>query len=149
MKKNPKKRENILGEEKKKLPVLQIVGVDLNAFWRMVSVDFNAFWRMQDNFDVRYIYSNNVHAMLNTYGVEATRATIIKEVFNISNAYGVKDNIHHLSEIIDFMIHSNGYQPMNRHGGITESVSLFNKMTFEIASKFIVQGLLFYLILIY
>lgn len=126
---DPKKRENIPGEEKKKLPALQTAGVD-----------FTAFWKMQDELDVRYVYSNNVHAMLNTFGVEAARATIIKEVFNVFNAYGVKVNIRHLSLIADFMTHSGGYRPMNRHGGIAESVSPFSKMTFETASKFIVEA---------
>ncbi|KAL5848105.1 hypothetical protein ACOSQ4_006118 [Xanthoceras sorbifolium] len=38
------------------------------------------------------------------------------------------------------MTHSGGYCPMSRLGGIAESISPFCKMTFETASKFIVEA---------
>ncbi|GMH08181.1 hypothetical protein Nepgr_010021 [Nepenthes gracilis] len=103
-------------------------------------VEFATFWGMQDDLDVNCISSNDIHAMLNTYGVEAARATIITEVFRVFNHYGVSVDMRHLTLIADFMTHSGGYRPMSRSGGIAESVSPFAKMSFETASKFIVEA---------
>lgn len=78
--------------------------------------------------------------MLNTYGVEAARETIIREINNVFKSYGISVNIRHLTLIADFMTHTGGYRPMNRLGGIADSISPFSKMSFETASKFIVQA---------
>lgn len=40
----------------------------------------------------------------------------------------------------DFMTHSGGYCLMNRTGSIADSTSLFIKMCFETAAKFIVEA---------
>nr|XP_011458916.1 PREDICTED: DNA-directed RNA polymerase I subunit RPA1-like isoform X1 [Fragaria vesca subsp. vesca] len=116
-------------EEEKKMRALQTAGVD-----------FATLWKLQDVLDVNYICSNNIHAMLNTYGVEAARETIIKEISNVFKVYGISVNIRHLSLIADYMTHSGGYRPMNRFGGIAESTSPMNKMSFETASKFIQEA---------
>ncbi|CAL1353335.1 unnamed protein product [Linum trigynum] len=128
---DPKHRIKIKPEEKKKLPALQSMGVDLNSFWKM-----------QKDLDVRYIYTNNIYAMLTTYGVEAARETIIREINHVFGSYGISVSNRHLSLIADYMTHSGTYRPMNRLGGIAQSISPFTKMSFETASKFIVQAAL-------
>ncbi|KAA8549764.1 hypothetical protein F0562_001218 [Nyssa sinensis] len=107
---------------------------------KTAGVDFRAFWEMQDDLDVSRIYSNNIHSMLNTFGVEAARAAIIREMKHVFKIYGVEIDFRHLSLIADYMTHSGGYRPMSRHGGIAESISPFIKMSFETASKFIVEA---------
>lgn len=124
---NPKDRKNISPAEKEKVPALQTTGVE-----------FSTLWQFQDVLDVRYIYSNNIHAMLTTFGVEAARETIIREIQHVFGSYGISVNMRHLTLIADYMTHSGGYRPMNRLGGIAESISPFCKMSFETASKFIV-----------
>ncbi|XP_022971295.1 DNA-directed RNA polymerase I subunit 1 [Cucurbita maxima] len=124
-----KVRKNIKPEEKEKVPALQTTGVD-----------FKTLWELQDELDARYIYSNDIHAMLQTYGVEAARETIIREIRNIFSSYGISVNIRHLTLIADYMTHSGGYRPMNRLGGIADSISPFSRMTFETAARFIVQA---------
>ncbi|KAF8395746.1 hypothetical protein HHK36_019697 [Tetracentron sinense] len=109
-------------------PVLQTAGVD-----------FRAFWNMQDELDINNIRSNDIHAMLKTYGVEAARGTIINEVKRVFGLYGISVNIRHLTLIADFMTHSGGYRPMSRYG-IADSTSPFSKMSFETASRFIVEA---------
>ncbi|KAB2608190.1 DNA-directed RNA polymerase I subunit rpa1-like [Pyrus ussuriensis x Pyrus communis] len=56
------------------------------AALQTTGVDFRTFWKLQDVLDVRYLYSNNIHAMLNTYGVEAARETIIREIASLGTA---------------------------------------------------------------
>ncbi|XP_065855362.1 DNA-directed RNA polymerase I subunit 1 [Euphorbia lathyris] len=129
--KNPKKRVDMKLEEKESIPALHTTGVD-----------FNTFWKMQDRLDVRYLYCNNIHAMLNTYGVEAARETIIREINHVFKSYGISVSTRHLSLIADYMTFSGGYRPMSRLGGIKESISPFSKMSFETAAKFIVEAAL-------
>lgn len=113
-----------------------------SAYWALkaAGVDFGTFWEMQDDLDVNRIYTNNIRSMLNTYGVEAARAAIIREVKTVFGIYGVEIDFRHLSLIADYMTHTGGYQPMSRHGSISESLSPFLKMSFETASKFIVEA---------
>ncbi|XP_022640325.1 DNA-directed RNA polymerase I subunit 1 isoform X3 [Vigna radiata var. radiata] len=122
-------RDDIPASVKEKIQALQTSGIH-----------FKTFWELQDDLDVRYIYSNSVHAMLSVYGVEAARETIIREVQNVFKSYGISVNIRHLTLIADFMTHSGGYSPMNRTGSIADCTSPFIKMCFETASKFIVEA---------
>ncbi|KZV36374.1 DNA-directed RNA polymerase I subunit rpa1-like [Dorcoceras hygrometricum] len=117
-------------------------GEDATAYWavKAFGVDFKSFWEMHEDLDTSRLYSNNIHAMLQTYGVEAARATIIREVKQVFDIYGVKIDYRHLSLIADYMTHTGGYRSMSRHGGISESLSPFLKMSFETASKFIVEA---------
>ncbi|KFK35011.1 hypothetical protein AALP_AA5G222600 [Arabis alpina] len=126
---NPKERKEISNEEKKASPALHASGVD-----------FLALWKFQDKLDVRYLYSNSIHDMLNTFGVEAARETIIREINHVFKSYGISVSIRHLNLIADYMTFSGGYRPMSRMGGIAESTSPFCRMTFETATKFIVQA---------
>ncbi|GLT39726.1 hypothetical protein SLA2020_139020 [Shorea laevis] len=126
---DPNERRDVKADEKKKIPALHSSGID-----------FRAFWDMQDHLDLRYLYCNDIHAMLNTYGVEAARETIIREINNVFTSYGISVNIRHLTLIADFMTHSGGYRPMSRLGAIADSVSPFSKMSFETASRFIVEA---------
>ncbi|GAB2269507.1 hypothetical protein Dimus_004424 [Dionaea muscipula] len=103
-------------------------------------VDFHAFWKMDDDLDINYIASNDIHAVLNTYGVEAARAAIVTEVFRVFNHYGVSVDMRHLSLIADHMTHTGGYRPMSRFGAIADSISPFAKMSFETSSKFAVEA---------
>ncbi|KAI3471379.1 hypothetical protein Pfo_030743 [Paulownia fortunei] len=120
----------------------QQAGGDDTSYWAVKAsgVDFKSFWEMHDDLDLSRLYSNNINAMLNTYGVEAARATIIREVKQVFDIYGVKIDFRHLSLIADYMTHTGGYRPMSRHGSISESLSPFLKMSFETASKFIVEA---------
>jgi DNA-directed RNA polymerase I subunit RPA1 len=43
-------------------------------------INFPGVWQQQALLDVNAIACNDVHAMLTTYGVEAARATILREV---------------------------------------------------------------------
>ncbi|MBA0651604.1 hypothetical protein Goklo_018915 [Gossypium klotzschianum] len=81
---DPKKRKT--QSDKEKIPALHTDGVDLGAFREM-----------EDQLDVRYLYSNGIHAMLNRYGVEAARETIIREISHVFTSYGIAVDIRHLT----------------------------------------------------
>lgn len=110
------------------------------AALQTAGVNFVAFWDLQDKLDINRIITNDIHAMLNTYGVEAARATIINEVKGVFEPYGIRVNTRHLSLIADFMCSHGGYRPMNRLGMMDFNTSPFCKMTYETATRFIVEA---------
>jgi DNA-directed RNA polymerase I subunit RPA1 len=116
-------------EKKDSPPTLQTAGVN-----------FDAFWDLEEYLDIKELTTNNIHKMLTTYGVEAARATILQEVSKVFGAYGIGVNKRHLNLIADFMTFDGGYRPMNRIGMGEYSTSPFGKMTFETATKFIVES---------
>ena len=54
--------------------------------------------------------------MRGTYGVEAMRANIMKEVQMVFGVYGISVDTRHLSLISDFMTFNGEYRAFNRIG---------------------------------
>lgn len=52
------------------------------------------------------IYSNDIYALLKTYGVEMARAAILKEVGGVFAAYSIQVDRRHLELIADYMVHA-------------------------------------------
>ncbi|KAG9448436.1 hypothetical protein H6P81_008401 [Aristolochia fimbriata] len=113
-----------------------------NLALQSAGVNFEAFWKMQEDLDINNIKTNDIHAVLKTYGVEAARATIISEIRKVFSLYGISVNIRHLTLIADYMTAGGAYQPMNRFGMERNNTSPFSKITFETASRFIVEAAL-------
>jgi DNA-directed RNA polymerase I subunit RPA1 len=89
-----------------------------------------------DGIDHSKIYTNDICKLLDHYGVEACRASIIKEVQNVFGHYGISVDARHLCLIADYMTHQGGYRPFNR-GGIAQHSSPFLKMSFETSMNFL------------
>ncbi|KAF8073189.1 rpa1 [Scenedesmus sp. PABB004] len=104
-------------------------------------INFPGVWAQGGLLDVDAIACNDVHAMLTTYGVEAARATILKEVQSVFGAYGIGVDPRHLGLIADFMTHTGGYRACNRLGIDCETSPLL-KMSFETAAKFLMDAAL-------
>ena len=66
-------------------------------------VSFETAWEFADIIDVNQIRSNDIGAVLKTYGVEAARSTIIQECVSVFGAYGISVNPRHLGLIADYM----------------------------------------------
>jgi len=54
--------------------------------------------------DIDEIYSNDIFAVLQTYGVEMARATILREMKGIFAVYNIDVNRRHLELIADYMV---------------------------------------------
>ena len=63
-----------------------------------VAVSFNNI------IDENSIYSNDIYALLTTYGVEAARAAILKEVGGVFDVYKIDVDNRHLQLIADYMV---------------------------------------------
>lgn len=103
-------------------------------------INFNALWDLHDYVDVNKIVTNNIHAMLRTYGVEAARTTIINEVKGVFDAYGIRVNVRHLMLIADLMTCNGEYRALNRNGMRVSSTSPFSRMSFETATNVITES---------
>ncbi|KHN05955.1 DNA-directed RNA polymerase I subunit RPA1 [Glycine soja] len=73
-------------------------------------------------------------------GEPATQMTQGDHHQGSTECFHISVNIRHLKLNADFMTHSGGYCLMNRTGSIADSTSLFIKMCFETAAKFIVEA---------
>lgn len=104
-------------------------------------VNLRGMWPFADLIDVNYIDTNDVGAILNTYGVEAARNSIIKEVAAVFGVYGIKVDRRHLTVIADYMTFEGGYKPFSRIG-IGSNVAPFLKMSFESTCKFLTEATL-------
>ncbi|GLC72049.1 hypothetical protein PLESTF_001198600 [Pleodorina starrii] len=104
-------------------------------------VNFEGAWHHSDLANVNALTTNDIYAMYTTFGVEAARATIMREVQSVFSAYGIGVDPRHLSLIADFMTHQGGYRACNRIG-IETSVSPFLKMSFETAAHFLTDATL-------
>lgn len=50
------------------------------------------------------IYSNNIYEISRTYGVEAARTAIVKEMSSVFRVYSIDVDIRHLELIADYMV---------------------------------------------
>ncbi|CAI2190545.1 17598_t:CDS:2, partial [Funneliformis geosporum] len=80
-------------------------------------VNFYNIWKYDNIIDLNNIYSNDIAVILNTYGVKAARAAILKETFE------------------------GKYKPFNRIG-LDTSTSPLLKMSFESTCSFLTQATL-------
>ncbi|XP_020526321.1 DNA-directed RNA polymerase I subunit 1 isoform X2 [Amborella trichopoda] len=100
--------------------------------------NFLLMWTRED-VDIKHLVSNDIHAMLKTYGVEAARATIKREIRSVFGSYGIAVNSRHLDLISDFMTAGGGLRPFTRKG-IDYNTSPFLKITYETATRFVVDS---------
>ncbi|XP_071449900.1 DNA-directed RNA polymerase I subunit RPA1 isoform X2 [Hetaerina americana] len=86
--------------------------------------------------DLNKLYSNDIHAVASTYGIEAACKVIVKEITNVFKVYGIVVDPRHLLLISDYMTRDGIFRPMSRRG-LEDSVSPFQKMTFESSINFL------------
>ncbi|KAH9426402.1 DNA-directed RNA polymerase I subunit RPA1 [Dermatophagoides pteronyssinus] len=90
--------------------------------------------------DLRRIYTNDMHAIARTYGIEAARAALIREIKNVFAPYGISVDSRHLLLIADHMTFTGSIKGMNR--GAMDGISPLQAMTFETTTNFLKNSLL-------
>ncbi|KAE8153905.1 beta and beta-prime subunits of DNA dependent RNA-polymerase [Aspergillus avenaceus] len=85
----------------------------------------------QDIIKPHSLYTNSIHHMLNLYGVEAARASIIREMTEVFEGHSIAVDNRHLNLIGDVMTQSGGFRAFNRNGLVKDSTSPLSKMSFE------------------
>ncbi|WVR06374.1 hypothetical protein IAU60_003405 [Kwoniella sp. DSM 27419] len=104
--------------------------------------NLRGMWALADELvDLDRLASNDIYAILTTYGVEAARRAIIDEVSSVFGAYGIAVDYRHLTVIADYMTHAGGYRPFNRTGIAAKSSPLL-KASFETTVAFLSEATL-------
>lgn len=116
--------------QKTKIPIVITEGVNLPAMHEYQSV-----------LNPHRIFTNDIAAMLDHYGVEACRATIIREMDAVFKGHSISVDMRHLNLIADVMTKGGGFTPFNRMG-LKSSVSPFMKMSFETTLGFLKDAVL-------
>jgi DNA-directed RNA polymerase I subunit RPA1 len=90
----------------------------------------------QGTINPRLIFTNDIHAMLKFYGVEAARNTIIREMSAVFEGHSINVDNRHLNLIADMMTRHGTFVPFNRYG-MKSSTSPFMRMSFETTVGFL------------
>lgn len=80
------------------LPKLTTNGSNFRGLWHFSSASEESIIEDDD------IYSNDIYAILKTYGVEMARAAILREISGVFNAYKIDVDGRHLELIADYMV---------------------------------------------
>uniref|UniRef100_A0A1A8QLE9 DNA-directed RNA polymerase subunit n=2 Tax=Nothobranchius rachovii TaxID=451742 RepID=A0A1A8QLE9_9TELE len=102
-------------------------------------INMHEMFKYSDVLDVNRLYSNEVHAMAQTYGIEVALKVIEKEIKDVFAVYGIEVDPRHLSLVADYMCFEGVYKPLNRHS-IQSNSSPLQQMTFETSYKFLKQA---------
>ncbi|KAH9452849.1 hypothetical protein Pst134EB_016801 [Puccinia striiformis f. sp. tritici] len=102
-----------------------------------------AAWDFGNNIiELSELYSNDINAMLKTYGVEAARSSIIKEISGVFDVYGISVDYRHLTVIADYMTSEGRFKPFNR-SGLANNVSPFLKASYETTATILTDATIF------
>ncbi|XP_069833350.1 DNA-directed RNA polymerase I subunit RPA1 [Dendropsophus ebraccatus] len=99
-------------------------------------INLQEMFRYADILNLKRLYTNDIHAMANTYGIEAAVRVVQKEIKDVFAVYGIEVDPRHLSLVADYMCFEGVYRPLNRYG-MASSSSPFQQMTFETSYKFL------------
>ncbi|KAM6952648.1 DNA-directed RNA polymerase I subunit RPA1 isoform 2-T2 [Lycodopsis pacificus] len=102
-------------------------------------INMQEMFNHSDVLDINRLYSNEVHAMATTYGIEVGLKVIEKEIKDVFAVYGIEVDPRHLSLVADYMCFEGVYKPLNRHA-IQSNSSPLQQMTFETSYKFLKQA---------
>jgi len=81
------------------------------------------------------VFSNDIHDVNNVLGIEAARATIVREIKNVIDTQGLDINDRHLWLVADAMTSTGVVKGVTRMGIITEKASVLARATFETPDK--------------
>jgi DNA-directed RNA polymerase I subunit RPA1 len=120
-----KNLHNLHTRDENKKVFIETEGINMEAFWALPS----------ECIDIEGIYTNDIGMILEKYGVEACRQSIVNEIRNVFNHYGIEVNYRHLFLISDYMTHHGGYRACNRQG-MENAASPLLQMSYETSMKF-------------
>ncbi|KAF2896564.1 hypothetical protein ILUMI_09614 [Ignelater luminosus] len=103
---------------------------------RTDGINIIEMFKYNELLDLNKLYSNDIHKVAETYGIEAAAKVIVKEVQEVFKVYGITVDPRHLLLIADYMTFNGKFEPLNRTG-ISSSASPFQQMSFEASLNFL------------
>ena len=81
------------------------------------------------------VFSNDIHDVSGTFGIEAARETIVREIKEVMESQGLDVNERHLKLVADAMTSSGVVKGVTRIGIISQKSSILARATFETPDK--------------
>lgn len=113
---------------------VQTQGIDLGYILSTFSRDPNVL--------LNEIQANNPSSIAQTYGIEAARIVLIRELENVFNVYGIDVNRRHLSMIGDYMTNEGELKGFTRQG-LKDTPSPLQKISYEASMSHLADSCLF------
>lgn len=104
-------------------------------------VNLKAMHAYQNVLNPHKIFTNDIWQMMTIYGIEAGRATIIREMDAVFKGHSITVDMRHLNLIADYMTRDGGFKPFSRMG-LESSVSPLQKASFETTTGFVRDAVL-------
>ncbi len=82
--------------------------------------------------DPTRVYTNNVHEVAQVLGIEAARATLVRELMSTLDEQGLEVDIRHIFLVADLMTSKGYIQQIGRHGIAGTKSSVLARAAFEI-----------------
>jgi DNA-directed RNA polymerase subunit A' len=82
--------------------------------------------------DPSKVYTNNVHEVAQVLGIEAARATLVRELMSTLDEQGLEVDIRHIFLVADLMTSKGYIQQIGRHGIAGTKSSVLARAAFEI-----------------
>lgn len=95
-----------------------------------------------EEIDSTRIYSNDIHAIYDLFGIEAARNVIINELMEVVRGQGLSVNERHVLLIADVMTYSGEPKGMTRYGIVADKANVLTKASFETPLKHLSKGAL-------
>nr|CCA14203.1 DNAdirected RNA polymerase I subunit RPA1 putative [Albugo laibachii Nc14] len=121
--------------------IQQHIGEEERPCIQTEGLNFQQIWEFGDILSVNQLMTNDIYQVLKTFGVEAARASISKQINEVFGVYGISVDPRHLSLLADYMTAKGGYMPLNRTGMVNKASS-FQQITFETSMKFLTDAAL-------
>nr|CAD7262935.1 unnamed protein product [Timema shepardi] len=99
-------------------------------------INIQEMFKFRNILDLNKLYSNDIYGVSQTYGIEAARRVIIKEVQDVFKMYGIIVDPRHLLLVGDYMCFNGQFEPFSRKG-MEDSTSPFQQMSFEASLNFL------------
>jgi DNA-directed RNA polymerase subunit A" len=85
-------------------------------------------------------FSNHIHEVAETLGVEAARQVIIREATGVLEEQGLDVDIRHIMLVADLMTATGDIRQIGRHGVSGEQSSVLARAAFEVTVKHLIQA---------
>lgn len=127
-------RNKILNMKLKGIPgITRVTVVKEGEEWFIQTAGSNLGKVVQvEGVDPSRVYTNNVHEVAQVLGIEAARATLVRELMSTLDEQGLEVDIRHIFLVADLMTSKGYIQQIGRHGIAGTKSSVLARAAFEI-----------------
>ncbi|RWS26622.1 DNA-directed RNA polymerase I subunit RPA1-like protein [Leptotrombidium deliense] len=117
------------------------IGKEFDKMIKTEGVSFLEMVKYSHILDIKRMRSNDIHAVANTFGIEAARQALQLEIKNVFAVYGIQIDPRHLSLVSDYMTFDGKIKGMNRIS-MSANSSPLQQMSFETTTSFLKTAVL-------